>query len=101
MKNQFTTEPILLLDSHHGVYIPKLFAEELIKGVYKVKNREAILKPLAELGNPENQFYWEEWENLLDNCVLLDSKGNEYTLWQNEDLWAIPEGYENEDFFNN
>ena len=81
---------ILLADSHHGIYIPKLIAEEIISGNIKVKNREEILSALAELGNPENEFYWEAWEELCDNAVLLGKTGEEFYIYQDDDVWAIP-----------
>ena len=98
-KIKITNEPVLLLDGNRGIYIPKIFAEEIINGVYRVKNREDLTVLLNDLDSPNNEYYWESWEDLLNNCILLDSKGNEFTLYQNDDLWAIPEGYDMENFF--
>jgi hypothetical protein len=53
-----------------------------------------------ELNNPENAFYWETWEDVLNNAYKIDpDTGVKYTLYQKDDLWAIPEGYDNEEFF--
>jgi hypothetical protein len=87
-----TLHPVLLLDGNRGIYLPKTFAEEIINGVYKVKNMNAEIRSyLAELGNPDNEFYWEAWDGLLSECILIDHKGNEYFLYQNDDLWAVPQ----------
>lgn len=99
-KNVITEKPILLIDGHHGIYIPKLMALDIIAGNVKCENKNELLWELGELGNPDNECYWEAWEDLLDKAILLDTKGNKFTLYQNDDLWAIPEGYENEEFFN-
>jgi len=55
------------------------------------------------LFGPDNEFYFEAWDNLLNNVKLTNDKGEMYTignLGEGGDLWAIPEGYdfENEDF---
>jgi hypothetical protein len=99
-----TLHPVLLLDGNRGIYLPKVFAEEIIAGSYKVKNMNAEIRSyLAELGNPDNEFYWDAWEDLLRECILIDTKGNEFSLWQNDDLWALPEEMdekEREEFCN-
>ena len=99
-KKAITNEPVLLVDCHHGIYIPNIFMQEINNGSYKVKNLSEISELFTDLASPENDFYWESWEDMLNNCILIDLKGNEYTLWQNDDLWAVPAGYNNEDFFN-
>jgi hypothetical protein len=81
---------ILLADSHHGIYIPKIIAEDIISGNLKVTNKEDILWGLSELGDPDNEHYWEAWEDLCNNAVLVDKTGNEYYIYQDDDVWAIP-----------
>lgn len=86
-----TNNSILLLDSHNGIYIPKLFAEDIISGNYQSPNKKECLKELSELGNPENEGYWDAWEVLLSKIKLIGSNNTEYYLFQYEgDVWAIP-----------
>lgn len=89
-----TNNAVLLIDGHHGIYIPKIFAEDVIAGNYKVKNKKdaIILESLSELGNPENEFYWEAWADLIGNIILIGLGGQEYYLHQEDDLWAVPVG---------
>jgi hypothetical protein len=89
-----TNNAILLVDSRHGIYIPKITAEYIIQGTVKVKNKKDkdILNALGDLGNPENEFYWESWDSLLNKVICLGLDGKEYYLHQDEDLWAIPVG---------
>lgn len=91
-QSNFNENAILVADSHHGIYIPKLVAEEIITGYLKVKNKEDILWELSELGDPENENYWEAWEDLMNQVILTGLKGKEYYLYQDEDVWAIPVG---------
>ena len=90
MKN---LEPILLIDSHNGIYIPNLFCKqcnpENTFWNWNYENSSEILL------NPEHELYWEVWEEVLDSAYYIDPDNNiKYTLYNNEDLWAIPEGYE-------
>lgn len=86
--------PILLIDGHHGVYVPKILAEYIIEGSVKVKNKEHITYELGDLGNPENEFYWDSMNDIMGKVILLDIDGNEYYLEYGDggDLWAVPEG---------
>lgn len=73
-----------LLNDARGIYIPRDFVQsfDLNKwGLYK--DHEAILS------NPEDEFYWDEWNMVLDNAKLIDDAGNEFRLYQDGDLWAI------------
>ena len=92
---------ILIADSHHGIYIPKLIAEDIIERRIKVKNLSAILWELGELGNADNDNYWEAMDDLMRKAILLDVDGNEYYLtYEDGDLWAIPVGSDYDEIFN-
>ncbi len=78
----------LLIDGHHGVYIPKLFCE------YYAENFEGIDKEDIETcKDPNNQWYWESWDNILNNAYIIQD-GKKYILWQNMDLFLIEENEE-------
>lgn len=95
---QSKPEPILFLDDHRGVYIPRDFAEcinrERIE--YETGGRSlehSIGSDLAYLAiGPKQEHYWETWESVLDHAVVTDNKGNRFTLYQDGALWLIPEG---------
>lgn len=85
-----TNLPQLLIDSRNGIYIPHIFAMMVINGELKISNRDECLYDLGELGNVENKFYWESWDNLLSKAILTSSVG-EFKIEQIEgDLYAIP-----------
>lgn len=88
-------EPELLVNSAHGVYIAQIFCEKYstyITNMNKVKeNFDTCL-----LG-PDNEFYFEAWEILLNNVEFTNDRKEKCTIGNitdDGDLWAIPEGYE-------
>lgn len=96
-------EPIMLLDGHRGVYIPQNFAEEIIHRGYKFTHTGKIWKDLRCLlkGPDNNEWYWEAWASLMDKLTLFSHIKGETTphiLWQNDDLWAVPEGFDIENW---
>ena len=38
---------------------------------------------------PENEWYWEAWHEVLDKAQYIDNQGNIYRLYQDGDLWLI------------
>lgn len=87
-------QPDLLVDCHHGIYIPQLFAQTYAPRLVEPLTEEQI----KDLSHPEQEFYWETWDTVMQNTKLKDDHGNIYYLHQEDDLWAIPEGKELEDF---
>lgn len=76
-----------LLSDARGIYIPQNFAEIFAwRAVHGVEEKDLVLL----LEGPESEHYWETWDHVLQNAVLRDAEGNEYTLHQDGDLWAIP-----------
>lgn len=84
--------PQLLASSAHGVYVPQKFAE-----VFPEKLTEEQRKVLA--GDPnEGDLYWEVWDEVLSFATITDGEGTKYYLHHEGDLWAVPVGYDFEDF---
>ena len=82
----------LLLDDARGQYIPQNFAEivkrEWVEGVDR--EQWAILE-----AGPEHEWYWETWDEVLNSAVLIRSpSGEKFTLYQDGNLWIIPEDAE-------
>lgn len=86
-----TENAILLVDSHHGIYVPQIFAEQN-KDLFP-SNLQDELKDL--LIGPDCEMYWDSWDTVL-NLFEIDYKPNiispntKYVLFQYDDLWAIP-----------
>lgn len=80
---------VLLVDSHHGQYIPQIVAEMYCQELnwdWSEVSKEDIQ---SLLNGVEDENYWEAWCQALDN-VRFEVDGVRYQLFQNEDLWAIP-----------
>lgn len=75
----------LLLDENRGIYIPQVFAKECHFWECFDDEQKDIL-----LSGPENELYWDVWTEVLDNAFLIHN-GKKWTLYQDGDLWAIPE----------
>ena len=96
---------ILIRDSHHGVYIPHLVANEFApcgNSPYSSGHFNGFRKftfdwsDVAEesvkilLNGCDEEFYWEAWEDVLDN-LKIEIDGEPYRMIQNQDVWLIPE----------
>lgn len=84
-----TEKQILLFDGHRGVYIPQNFAEECTTNWHNVSDDDR--KTL--LNGPDDEWYWEAWNTVLDNAYYQEPNGPKYNLYQDDDCWAILEGY--------
>jgi len=90
---------ILYADSARGVYIPQYFAESIrrdcVAGVSEKQFSVLCHDPNAD-DCPE--WYWDVWDDVLQRAVVTDAaSGLRYTLYQDGDLWLLPEGWTPED----
>lgn len=84
----------LIYTDGHGVFIPQLFARGMRDTVFEQQSdsvKEAITNLKKEDSN-EDEFYWEDWETILNGYVWKDSDCK-YSLYQNGDLWQINDTY--------
>ncbi len=85
----------LLLSDARGIYIPRdaMDLERLRKSGEPICEADkAILK------DPQNEYYWDVWQEILDNAYLMDDKGIKWTLYQDGDLFAIREDMSDDDW---
>lgn len=73
-------------DECRGVYIPQYFAQscnrEMVTGVDQ-EDWEAL-----EAG-PENEQYWDAWDDVIRNATITSPDGKEGFLYQDGGLWII------------
>ena len=74
----------LLVDGHHGIYVPQCFVRNFDLSKWNGIDDDDI----RECDNPDNEFYWESWDNILQNAEYVDDNGHRWGLWQNNDLWV-------------
>ena len=91
------TDCELLLSDSHGIYIPKLWADELSEEEaesFSVSWEDVLL---CQSG-PDEENYWEAWQEILDSAQW-EEDGVEWRLHQSGDLWRVrvdaelPEGF--------
>ena len=99
--DETTREPACIIDGHHGVYVPQIFATEygtLFEGGGRVPADVQIDRRPAEerevlLAGPEHEHYWDVWEAILDGLEWTEHNGTcRRTLWQDSDLFLITNG---------
>jgi hypothetical protein len=73
-----------IVDGHHGIYVPQQFAKRFQEQAGLDGDDLAIL-----LDGPDNKHYWDVWGDVLDNGTVTDRSGNVYSLYQDDDLFAI------------
>lgn len=74
----------LLLSDRHGIYIPKVFAESFSD--WGISDGD---KTILTTG-PDHEWYWETWDSVMEYVKFV--KNNVvYRLYQDGDLWAVPE----------
>lgn len=83
----------LLIDSHHGQYIPKFFMEQYYERY--VTNKDSFsTETINDLKSPDNEHYWESWDFMLSNARLKADNGKEGYLLHEDDLWWLIDGEE-------
>lgn len=85
------TEPVCIVDGHHGIYVPQVWAERF--GLQAAQTAGVDPFDVSRLLNgPESDDYWESWDSILnDYCHTVD--GVKHHLTQDGDLFEIPETY--------
>ena len=83
---------ILFADESRGIYIPSHFADCM-------KDHRADLLNVNDetfniISDPDCEWYWDAWADVLENAIVLDHKGNRHTMYHDGDLWLIPESAE-------
>ncbi len=85
-------EPVLVLADRHGVYIPQLFCADITQEDAELMCVDWQDVQTCQAG-PDQGWYWEAWECILQSASLTDRQGTTWTLHQDGDLWEVPEGF--------
>ena len=80
----------LYASDNRGIYIPQYFAESIqMECLGGVSGEDMQIL----LDGPETEYYCEAWDMVLNNAVLTDKSGKRWTLYQDGDLWLVPEDW--------
>jgi len=95
MMSSGSQRPMLWLDSARGRYIPRDFSSSFADRDKHVRNVSKQNWADLEAG-PDNEHYWETWEEVTNSATIIDEHDNQYALYQSDggDLWLIPVGME-------
>lgn len=96
----FPENAILLVDSRHGIYVPQSFAKSIKREC--VTNVTPEQWSILEQG-PSNEsladIYWDVWYEVENKAIIAEpSTGAIYKLYQDGDLWLVPEDWQLSDY---
>lgn len=77
----------LIVDSHHGMYVPQLFATHVDLTQWNMGEDDERLTILRE--GPEHEHYWDVWVEVLDDAHHVDPYGGNWHLEHDGDLFAV------------
>ena len=86
-------EPVLVLNDHHGIYIPQLWCADIDQVEAKKLGINWWDVRQCQAG-PDAEHYWEAWDAILDACEMTDDNGITWRLYQDGDLWEVADGYQ-------
>ena len=81
----------LLINDGHGIYIPQHFASNF-------EGWGLTAEDIADLSDPENEFYWDAWDAILNKACFTDDQGYTWSLHQDGCLFAIRDDLTEEQF---
>ena len=76
----------IIVSSHHGQYVPQVFASECNHWNNISSDDLDILSQ-----GPDHEWYYETWFNVLNEANYTDKQGNKWVLYEDADLFAISE----------
>ena len=75
----------ILLSDARGIYIPRDF----VQGIDLTRWEGISESDIEILQNPDDEFYWEAWDSVLQNAKFIADDGRVFSLWQDGNLFAI------------
>lgn len=83
-------EPELWFSDVRGIYIPRDFAQ-FLDGNEKIEHN-IPQEDIDVLLDPDHGLYWDVWEGVLESKFTVKDTGQVLELYQDGDLWVLPEG---------
>ena len=78
-------ETLCIVDGCFGIYVPQRFARNYDPAAWGIKPEDAAIL----LAGPDEDYYWETWDDVLNYARHRDEKGQEWSLEQDGDLFAV------------
>lgn len=89
----------LAVDANRGIYAPqmfcKLFGDNLKPSEGEYWEQQDVRATVARLlgDGPDSEQYWEDWDAIHNSCTVT-VEGDDYFIYQDDDIWCIPVGWE-------
>ena len=77
----------LLCDSHHGQFIPQIMARRLFDAGWSGIDLDDVIE--LEAGPDEIDWYWDTWNDVLNDAQFTDENGVIWYLYHDGDLFAV------------
>jgi len=93
MNNEHTM--ICIVDNHHGIYIPQIFAEIIRSQEQTTGAKHGGWKNITDeqlsilLAGPDHEEYWDAWDEVTTNAQK-ETDGRNWQLLQDCDLFMVP-----------
>ena len=93
MTNKLAAVTLILTDAR-GVYLPRDF---LTDNANEIATEHCAAWGLTDANrqhwesaaDPDDEWYWQAWDWILDHARYQDGDGDVYVLHQDGDLWGI------------
>ena len=76
----------LLCDGHHGQFIPQIMARRLFDAGWSGIDLGDVVE--LEAGPYESEWYWDAWNDVLNEAHFTDERGTVWYLYHDDDLFA-------------
>ena len=70
----------ILLSDARGIYIPRDFIDDVFYEVGKSWKGISEGARLSISEGPDNEYYWDNWDDVLNNAVFTDGNNNKWRL---------------------
>jgi len=90
-----TKELELLVDSHHGIYVPKVFVDNYDLKQFGFNDKDIAYFKKA-FSDTQSDDYFDAYEEMESKAITKD--GSTITT-ADGNLWLVPKGYEYDDYF--
>ena len=77
----------LLCDGHHGQFIPQIMARRLLDAGWVGIDLGDVVE--LEAGPYDFEWYWDAWNDVLNNARFTDERGTVWYLYHDDDLFAV------------
>jgi hypothetical protein len=88
-------KPVPIISREHRLEMPQRFLKHRVNHPKWKFLLTETMRDAIESG-PQHELYWDSWRKIKESAEFTDDNGDKYTIWEHDDLFLIPEGYDTE-----